>query len=73
MAFQTMAQGHGAGNAETQVTGLALIYQALMAQAAALSYLDAYMALGAASVAMFFLSFLLKSNNPRKAEQHSGH
>jgi len=74
MAFQTIAlQGHGAGNAEAQVTGLALIYQALMAQAAALSYLDAYMALGAAAAAMFFLSFLLKSNNPRKTEQHSGH
>jgi hypothetical protein len=31
------------------------------------------MALGAAAAAMFFLSFLLKSNNPRKTEQHSGH
>jgi len=70
MAFQAMAgRTRGAGNAGSQVAGLALIYQSLMRQAAALSYLDIYIVLGAGAAAMFFLSFLLKSRDPKDATQ----
>ena len=61
------------GSTGSQATGLALIYQNLMAQAAALSYLDAYVILSGGAAAMFLLSFLLKSNDPRHAEVHVGH
>jgi hypothetical protein len=40
-----------------------------MRQAAALSYLDIYIVLGAGAAAMFFLSFLLKSRDPKDATQ----
>jgi DHA2 family multidrug resistance protein len=66
-------QAYGAGNARAQTSVLALIYRGLMGQAAALSYLDTYVVLGTAAAAMFFLSFLLKSNDPKSAEQHSAH
>jgi DHA2 family multidrug resistance protein len=69
-AFQGMAtQAHGA----PQASGLALVYQSLMGQAAALSYLDTYVVLAAAAAAMFFLSFLLKSNNPKSTDQMAVH
>jgi hypothetical protein len=42
-------------------------------QAAALSFIDVYVILGTGSAAMFFLSFLLKSNDPKNTEQHTGH
>jgi hypothetical protein len=34
-------------------------------QALTLSYIDAFWILGVAAVVMFFLSFLLRKNNPR--------
>ena len=70
--YQAMAV-HGAGGAGGQASALALIYQSLMGQAAALSYLDTYIVLGVAAAAMFFLSFLLKHNDPRHTEVHTGH
>lgn len=70
--FHTLRARSG-GSPATQATGMALIYQGLMAQAATLSYLDAYVVLAAGAAAMFFLSFLLKSNNPKAAEQVSTH
>jgi DHA2 family multidrug resistance protein len=74
IAFQTMAlHAHTAGNLGAQVSGLALIYQDLMAQAAGLSYIDTYVVLGTGSAAMFLLSFLLQSNDPKKTEQQAGH
>jgi DHA2 family multidrug resistance protein len=74
IAFQTMTHhAHTAGNPEAQASGLALIYQGLMAQAAGLSYIDTYVVLGTGSVAMFLLSFLLQSNDPKKTEQSAGH
>jgi DHA2 family multidrug resistance protein len=72
MVFNALGVRSG-GSSATQATGLALIYQSLMAQAATLSYLDAYVVLAVGAAAMFFLSFLLKSNNPRAAEQASTH
>jgi hypothetical protein len=65
-----MFQAHGASE---QASWLALIYQSLNRQSAGLSYLDTYVVLGTAAAAMFFLSFLLKSNNPKSTEQHVGH
>jgi DHA2 family multidrug resistance protein len=43
----------------------ARIYGSLQAQAAALAYIDNYWLLGAAALVMFFLSFVLKKNDPR--------
>ena len=70
--YQALAT-HGAGGAGAQATGLALVYKGLMGQAAALSYIDTYVALGSAAAAMFFLSFLLKRNDPKHTEVHAGH
>jgi DHA2 family multidrug resistance protein len=72
--LQAMARQAPAGSGPSgQVMGLALIYQWLIGQAAALSFLDVYMVLGSASAMMFFASFLLKSNDPRHTEVKSGH
>jgi MFS transporter, DHA2 family, multidrug resistance protein len=43
---------------------LARIYAAVQAQAATLAYIDTYGTLGFAAVIMFFLSFVLKKNDP---------
>jgi hypothetical protein len=51
---------HGA-----QTQALARIYAAVQAQAAALAYIDTFWVLGIAAVIMFFLSFVLKKNDPR--------
>ena len=73
-AMQAMAsRAHGLGNSGGVAVGLALVYQGLMGQAAALSYLDCYVVLGAGAAAMFFLSFLLKHNDPKHTEVHTGH
>jgi DHA2 family multidrug resistance protein len=66
-------RAHSGGNVGAQTSGLALVYQSLMGQAAALSYLDTYVVLGTAAAAMFFLSFLLKSNHPGSADQPAVH
>lgn len=74
MSFQSLAtRAHGMGGAGGQTMGLALIYQELMGQAAGLSFIDTYVALGAASAVMFFVSFLLKSNDPKNTEVQTGH
>ncbi|MGA2672010.1 MAG: DHA2 family efflux MFS transporter permease subunit [Terracidiphilus sp.] len=74
LTFQALASRmHGMGSSAGPAAGLALIYQFLAGQAAALSYIDTYVVLGSGSVAMFFLSFLLQSNDPRHTEQHSAH
>jgi MFS transporter, DHA2 family, multidrug resistance protein len=51
----------------------ARLYDMLLAQAAALSYVDAYWLLAAASITMCFASFLLKANDPRKSKNPSVH
>jgi hypothetical protein len=74
MTFQALAlRMHGAGGAGGQPMGLALILQYLMGKAAGLSFIDTYVVLGVGSGAMFFLSFLLKSNDPKSTEQPMGH
>ncbi len=73
--FQAMAlHAHSAGFGPfgAQAAVVAQIYRAFMIQAAALSFLDAYVILGIGSSAMFFLSFLLKSNDPKSTEAHGG-
>jgi DHA2 family multidrug resistance protein len=72
MAFQALAS-RVSGSSGTQITGLALIYRELIAQASCLSYLDTYIVLGAGAAAMFLLSFLLKSNDPKHTEVNAGH
>jgi DHA2 family multidrug resistance protein len=51
---------HGA-----QTQALARIYAAVQTQAATLAYIDTFWVLGIAAVVMFFLSFVLKKNDPR--------
>jgi DHA2 family multidrug resistance protein len=72
-AMALHARSAGLGAFETQAAVLAQIYRAFMMQAAALSFVDTYVILGIGSAAMFLLSLLLKSNDPRATEQHSGH
>jgi DHA2 family multidrug resistance protein len=74
--FQAMVmQARAAGlNASTSMAAVvARIYRGFMMQAMTLAYIDAYVVLGVGAAAMFFLSFLLKSNHPRSTEQHIGH
>jgi hypothetical protein len=74
LTFQSLASRmQDTGGAGGQTMGLALIYQFLMAQAATLSYLDTYVVLGIGSTVMFFVSFLLKTNDPKHTEQHMAH
>jgi DHA2 family multidrug resistance protein len=67
------ARSAGLGAFGTQAVVVAQIYRAFVMQAAALSFIDVYVILGTGSAAMFFLSFLLKSNDPKNTEQHTGH
>jgi DHA2 family multidrug resistance protein len=55
----------GVGAHEARMQALARIYASVRAQAAALAYIDTYWVLGIAAVVMFFLSFVLKKNDPR--------
>jgi DHA2 family multidrug resistance protein len=72
-AMMLHARSAGLGPFGTQAAVIAQIYRAFMVQATALSFIDAYVILGVGSAAMFFLSFFLKSNDPKSAEQHPGH
>jgi hypothetical protein len=67
------ARSAGLGVFGTQAAVVAQIYRAFMMQAAALSFIDAYVIFGIGSAAMFFLSFLLKSNDPKHAEVVTSH
>jgi DHA2 family multidrug resistance protein len=55
----------GLGQHEAQMQALARIYGGVQVQAAALAYIDAFWLLGIAAFVMFFLSFVLKKNNPK--------
>jgi DHA2 family multidrug resistance protein len=72
-AMMLHARSAGLGPLGTQAAVVAQIYQSFMMQASALSFIDAYVILGVGSAVMFFVSFLLKSNNPKQTEVHSGH
>jgi DHA2 family multidrug resistance protein len=50
---------------EAQSQALARVYSMVQMQAAALAYIDTFWVLGIAAVIMFFLSFVLKRNDPR--------
>ena len=54
----------GLGTHDAQAQAYARIYQTVQTQAASLSYIDTFMVLAIASAIMFFLSFLLKKNEP---------
>jgi DHA2 family multidrug resistance protein len=54
----------GMGKREALATAYARIYESVQAQAASLAYIDTFMVLAVASGIMFFLSFLLKKNDP---------
>jgi DHA2 family multidrug resistance protein len=56
--------GSGLERHAARRTAYASIYQAIQAQASALSYIDTFMVLAVGSAIMFFLSFLLKKNEP---------
>jgi len=49
---------------EAQRQALGRIYASVQGQASALAYIDTYWVLGTAAVIMFFLSFVLKKNDP---------
>jgi DHA2 family multidrug resistance protein len=55
----------GIGRHEALATAYARIYQTLQSQAASLAYIDTFMVLSVGAAIMFFLSFLLKKNDPR--------
>ena len=55
----------GVGKHEALSVAYARIYQSLQAQAASLAYIDTFMVLCVGAAIMFFLSFLLKKNDPR--------
>ena len=60
----------GLGKHEATATAYARIYQSLQAQAASLAYIDTFMVLAIASGIMFFLSFMLKKNDPGGGGAH---
>jgi DHA2 family multidrug resistance protein len=60
----------GLGKHEALATAYARIYQAVQAQAACLAYIDTFMVLCIASAIMFFLSFLLETNDPGGGGAH---
>jgi len=54
----------GATIPDAQVQASARAYQAMQVQSATLAYVDTFMVLAVAAIAMFALSFLVKSNDP---------
>jgi MFS transporter, DHA2 family, multidrug resistance protein len=60
----------GLSTHEAQATAYAQIYQALQAQAASLAYIDTFEVLSVGAGIMFFLSFLLKKNDPGGGGAH---
>ena len=63
----------GLGPSGSMAATIASIYRGFLMQATTLAYIDVYVVLGLGSAAMFFLSFLLSSNDPKATEQHLGH
>jgi MFS transporter, DHA2 family, multidrug resistance protein len=60
----------GLGKHEALATAYARIYQSVQAQAASLAYIDTFMVLSVAAGVMFFLSFMLKRNDPASGGVH---
>jgi len=61
-----------AGGAQAQAEAYGRLYRTMLSQASTLSYLDTFWdtfwLLGVIAAIMFVLSFLLRSNHPRKAD-----
>ena len=64
-ALASQLESCGVHGAQLQAYGR--MYRTMQDQASALSYIDTFWILGIAAGIMFFLSFLLKKNNPRGA------
>ena len=66
---------NGAGLHPSSVLGAALgrVYSIFQMQAMTLSYVDAYVFMSICSLAMFFLSFLIRKNDPHNTEMAAGH
>jgi MFS transporter, DHA2 family, multidrug resistance protein len=60
----------GLGRHDAIGTAYARIYQSLVAQAGTLAYVDTFMVLSIAAGIMFFLSFMLKRNDPASGGMH---
>ena len=60
----------GLGRHDAIGTAYARIYQSLVAQAGTLAYVDTFMVLSIAAGIMFFLSFMLKRNDPATGGMH---
>jgi MFS transporter, DHA2 family, multidrug resistance protein len=60
----------GLGKHEAMATAYARVYQSVQAQAASLAYIDTFMVLSVAAGVMFFLSFMLKRNDPASGGVH---
>ncbi len=56
-----------AGAAEPRAQAYRQLYEGMLHQASVMSYIDTFWILGVATLIMFFLSFLLRKNNPRRA------
>jgi DHA2 family multidrug resistance protein len=54
----------GLGRHEALATAYARIYESLQAQAGTLAYIDTFMVLSVSAGIMFFLSFILRKNDP---------
>ena len=67
-ASQSAQSMAGNGHLDARQVGLAQIYQTVQTQAASLSYLDVFQILMVLGGIMFFLSFLLRGNKPKKQE-----
>jgi DHA2 family multidrug resistance protein len=71
-AFQSSTAALGdqlrrAGVDQPQLQAYRRIYNSVQDQASTLSYIDTFWMLGIATGIMFFLSFLLRKNNPGRA------
>jgi DHA2 family multidrug resistance protein len=64
--FTNAFRGIG-GPANAQIMAQTQIYNQMVAQCQALAYQDVYYVLGAASIIMIFLSFMLDKNDPKAA------
>ena len=53
------------GVRDPQLQAYRRLYEGMQSQAVTLSYIDAFWILGVAAAIMFFLSFILRKNNPR--------
>jgi DHA2 family multidrug resistance protein len=56
------------GGSQVHAMAYGRMYRGMLSQASTLSYIDTFWLLGVTTAIMFFASFLLRSNHPRKAD-----